>query len=156
MGILGGVTAASIAIATPVIQTWEGIETTPYQDIGGVWTVCYGETQNIDLSREYTKQECDDMLAKRVPEYYNSAMKHVTYDIPITMRASITSFVYNIGEGNFKNSTMLRKINQGKLWEACDELDRWVYAARMYVRGLANRRKHEKRLCIAELPPRGM
>ena len=67
----------SIGIATPMIGGWEGVETKPYKDIVGVWTVCYGETQDIDFNKEYTLQDCDDMLAKRVPEYYNSAMKNI-------------------------------------------------------------------------------
>jgi lysozyme len=147
-GVLG---MASIAVATPVIATWEGVETKPYKDIGGVWTVCYGETENIDIRREYTKSECDEMLAKRVPEYYSAAMEHVTYDIPITMRAAITSFTYNVGAEAFKRSTMLKKINKGDLWDACQELDRWAYVGRMWVRGLANRRAKEKELCVAEI-----
>ena len=144
--------AASIAIATPLIATWEGLETQAYKDIGGVWTVCYGETEKIQIGKIYSKEECDELLRARVPDYYTSAMRHVSRDIPITMRAAITSFVYNIGEGNWKKSTMLKKVNKGDLKGACEELDRWVYVARMYVRGLYNRRQREKQLCLAELP----
>jgi lysozyme len=136
---------AAIAIATPLIGTWEGLETKPYKDIGGIITVCYGETENIE-NRAYTKKECDEMLEKRVPDYYHSAMKHVKVDIPITMAASITSFNYNIGPGNFSKSTMLKKINAKDFWGACEELDRWVYVGKMWVKGLANRRASEKRL----------
>ena len=94
------------------------------------------------------------MLATRVPDYYFSAMAHVKVDIPITMRAAITSFNYNVGPANFKTSTLLKKINRGDLIGACHELDRWTYVAGMYVRGLANRRKAEKCLCMAEIPVR--
>ena len=148
---LGVVAAASIAIATPTIATWEGFRAQPYKDIGGVWTVCYGETQGIDRNRTYTKQECDDMLASRVPYYYHSAMKYVETDIPITMRAALTSFNYNVGETNFKKSTLLKKTNKRDLWGACNELERWSYVGQMWVKGLNNRRKAEYRLCTAEL-----
>lgn len=140
-------------MATGLIANWEGAETTPYKDIAGVWTVCYGETQNIDFDKEYTKEKCDKLLAQRVPVYYNAAMKHVEKDIPVTMQAAITSFTYNVGPEAFRKSTMLKKINRGDFWGACRELDRWAYAAGMWVRGLANRREAEKRLCVAELPP---
>lgn len=151
---LTGVAAASIAIATPTISSWEGFRGKPYRDIGGVWTVCYGETDNVDPSKIYTKAECDEMLAARVPHYYKGAMSKVRIDIPITMRASITSFTYNIGISAFHKSTMLRKINEGRLEEACQELDRWSYVGSMWVKGLNNRRKAEYKLCTAELPVR--
>ena len=67
------------------------------------------------------------------------------------MRAAITSFTYNVGAEAFKRSTMLKKINKGDLWDACQELDRWAYVGRMWVRGLANRRAKEKELCVAEI-----
>lgn len=151
---LTGTAAASIAIATATIASWEGLETKPYFDVAGIQTVCYGET-NVPM-KEYTEEQCRTMLANRVPEYYEAAMKNVEVDIPITMAAAVTSFTYNVGPDAFKKSTMLKKINKKDLWGACDELDRWVYAARMWVRGLANRREAEKRLCVAELPARGV
>lgn len=149
---LGVIAAASIAVATPTIATWEGFRGQPYKDIGGVWTVCYGETENIDINRTYTKEECDAMLAKRVPDYYNGAMKHIDKDIPITMRAALTSFNYNVGEGNFSRSTLVKKVNRGDLLGACKELTKWSYVGKMWVKGLNNRRKAEYRLCTAELP----
>ncbi|MGB0818882.1 MAG: lysozyme [Candidatus Puniceispirillaceae bacterium] len=141
---------AAILIATPLIANWEGLRTTPYKDIGGVWTVCYGETHNIE-HREYTEQECFDMLKQRVPDYYQYAMQQVEVEIPVTMQAAVTSFTYNVGPEAFRKSTMLKKINRRDFWGACAELDRWVYVAKMWVKGLANRREAEKRLCVAEL-----
>jgi len=148
---LTGVAMASIAVATPTIAHWEGFRGKPYKDIGGVWTVCYGETKNIDKSRVYTEAECDEMLADRVPDYYYAMDRHVKIDIPITMRASFTSFTYNVGEGAFKRSTLLKKVNRGDLNGACNELTKWSYVGKMWVRGLNNRRKAEYKLCTAEL-----
>lgn len=146
-----GIGTAAILIATPMIATWEGVRTIPYKDIAGVWTVCYGETENIDFTREYTKEDCVELLKQRVPDYYQSAMQQVEVELPITMQAAITSFNYNVGPTAFSKSTMLKKINRNELWGACQELNRWVYAAKMWVRGLSRRREAESRLCVAEL-----
>ena len=154
--ITGAAAAASIAIAIPLIGKWEGVSTTPYYDIGGVLTVCYGETVNVKKSDVYTKTECEQMLADRVPDYYNGAMQHVTYeDVPVQIQAAITSFSYNVGVNAFKNSTLLRKLNKGDFVGACMELDRWVYDNGKVIKGLANRRKEEKALCFegATTPP---
>ena len=149
--IIGG-SAVAIALSTGLIATSEGLKTKPYFDIVGVQTVCYGET-NVEMI-EYSKADCLDMLNDRVPEYYKQAMAYIEYDIPATMAASVTSFTYNVGVGAFSRSTMLKKINMGDLWGACDEFDRWVYAGGMWVKGLANRREAEKRMCVAELQGR--
>lgn len=147
---LGISAAATIAIATPMIANHEGLRTEPYTDIGGVATVCYGET-NVPM-RRYTKEQCKAMLASRVPDFYQAAMQEVQVEIPITMAAAITSFTYNVGPDAFKKSTMLKKINKKDLWGACEELDRWSYVGKMWVQGLNARRQAEKRLCVAELP----
>jgi lysozyme len=84
--VITSAAAASLAIATPLIATWEGLETKPYQDIGGVLTVCYGETQGVE-NREYTPEECENMLADRVIDYYNPMIANVSKPekLPITM-----------------------------------------------------------------------
>lgn len=151
LGFGAAATIAVGAIATPFIGDWEGLETKPYYDIGGVLTVCYGETENIE-NRTYTEQQCKQMLQNRVSEFHSKVMAKIDGDLPITMQAAVTSFAYNVGLGAFERSTLLKKINRGDLSGACQELDRWVYVGRTYVRGLANRRAAEKRLCLAELP----
>ena len=142
----------AVAIATPFVADWEGLSTKPYKDPVGIWTVCYGET-NVEM-REYTKAECDAMLNERVTEFYNDVVAKITYDeVPATMQAAITSYAYNVGIGAYSNSTLLKKINRGDLIGACYELDRWVYAGGMWLRGLANRRAVEKELCLLDLKP---
>lgn len=150
LGIGAAGTIAVAAIATPFIGGWEGLETKPYYDIGGVLTVCYGETEDVE-HREYTKEQCEYMLQERVEGFHKQVMGRIDKDIPITMQAAVTSFAYNVGIDAFGRSTLLKKINRGDLYGACQELDRWVYVGRTYVQGLANRRESEKRLCVAEL-----
>lgn len=150
LGIGAAGTIAVAAIATPFIGGWEGLETKPYYDIGGVLTVCYGETEDVE-DRTYTREQCEMMLQQRAMEFHAQAMAKVDKELPITMQAAVTSFAYNVGIDAFGRSTLLKKINRGDLYGACQELDRWVYVGRTYVRGLANRRAAEKRLCVAEL-----
>lgn len=150
LGIGAAATIAVGAIATPFVAGWEGLETKPYYDIGGVLTVCYGETQGVER-REYTPEQCKMMLQNRVMEFHSQVMAKVDAELPITMQAAVTSFAYNVGLDAFGRSTLLKKINRGDLYGACQELDKWVYVGHTYVRGLANRRASEKRLCVAEL-----
>lgn len=57
------------------------------------------------------------------------------------------SFTYNVGEGNLCRSTMVRRINRGELPAACAEMDKWVYAKGIKLKGLVKRRAQERAMC---------
>lgn len=56
---------------------------------------------------------------------------------------ALTSFIYNVGSGNFANSTLLRKLNAGDYAAVPDELKKWVYAGGQRAAGLIARRDSE-------------
>ena len=132
MSIKNRVAAAAfgvaVALTSPLLEEIEGVRYKPYKDIAGVWTVCAGITgPDVILGKTYTKKECDALLAKHIQVAKKEVDKQVKVDIPDSMRAAMYSFTYNAGVGAFRNSTMLKLINQGKLNEACDQLYRWTY-----------------------------
>ena len=64
-------------------------------------------------------------------------------------RAALHSFVYNVGAGNFRTSTLLRKIKPGgDIMGACDRLRRWAYAGGKQWKGLMTRREIEREVCL--------
>ncbi|WP_250147404.1 lysozyme, partial [Escherichia coli] len=73
---------------------------------------------------------------------------YIKVDIPETTRGALYSFVYNVGAGNFRTSTLLRKINQGDIKGACDQLRRWTYAGGKQWKGLMTRREIEREVCL--------
>ncbi|MDX5559620.1 glycoside hydrolase family protein [Escherichia coli] len=80
----------------------------------------------------------------------NDGLEGVSY-IPykdIVGRGALYSFVYNVGAGNFRTSTLLRKINQGDIKGACDQLRRWTYAGGKQWKGLMTRREIEREICL--------
>jgi lysozyme len=70
--------------------------------------------------------------------------------LPDYVRAALISWMYNVGEGNARNSTLIRKLRAGDITGACNELPRWSYAKGKHIRGLYNRRKDEQQLCLGE------
>ena len=144
---------AVLALATPFIAKWEGLETTAYKDIVGVPTVCYGETRGVKMGDTYTKEQCYDMLEKSVKEYYEGLQAYMTNpNIPVGVQASLVELAYNVGVEKAGNSTMMKLANQGKYAAACNELRKWVKADGNTVQGLVNRRQDSKvQLCMRGL-----
>lgn len=56
---------------------------------------------------------------------------------------SLASFVFNIGETNFRSSTLLRILNEANYIEVPNQLKRWNKADGKILRGLIIRRQHE-------------
>ena len=149
---------AALALTSPLLEEIEGIRYTPYKDIAGVWTVCAGITgKDVIIGKTYTKRECDALLAKHIKVAKDEVDKRVKVEIPATMRAAMYSFTFNAGVGAFRNSTMLKLINQGRLPEACQQLWRWdkftnpKTGKKERSKGLRNRRAVEFKYCIKDL-----
>jgi lysozyme len=163
--VAGGLSAAAALSAAYLINPWEGEKKTSdgkfitYADPIGIPTACNGLTgkdmynQPFRIGRTYTQKECDTMFIKRLQQFekqVDAAVK-VPYASPY-QKASLLSFTYNVGIGNFRSSTALRKLNAKDHAGACKELIRWTYAGGKFLRGLLNRRTQERAWCEGKVP----
>lgn len=142
--------AAALALAVSFIGGWEGRSLKAYQDVVGVWTVCYGETRGVKPTDTYTVAECDAMFGKAIGEYESKFDNLVPNEdkIPVATKIAFVSWIYNVGEGNARKSTLVKKVIAGDFIGACDELLKWNKAGGKVVKGLANRRIDERELCL--------
>lgn len=104
--------------------------------------------KDIMLGKTYTEAECKALLNKDLATVARQINPYIKVDIPETTRGALYSFVYNVGAGNFRTSTLLRKINQGDIKGACDQLRRWTYAGGKQWKGLMTRREIEREVCL--------
>ena len=151
------IAAAVIAMTTAFLQPWEGKRNTTYLDRIAkppVLTVCYGETdpKYAFPGAKYSDQECEDMLTARVGHFYSRMERMAKVDaIPVSVQAAMLELLYNVGEGAFAKSTILRLANAGHYHAACAELDKWVKAGGKTIRGLVNRRNASEEMCLSGL-----
>lgn len=153
--VIAAMSGGAIAIASALItgptgnDGLEGVRYQAYKDVVGVWTVCHGHTgKDIMLGKTYTEAECRSLLNKDLATVARQINPYINADIPETTRGALYSFVYNVGAGNFKTSTLLRLINQGDTKGACDQLRRWTYAGGAEWKGLVTRREIEREVCM--------
>ena len=130
------------------IATWEGVKTKPYEDVGGIPTVCAGHTGDDVEDRPYSPQECADILRKDVAKHAGELLALVTVPLSQGELDAYQSFVFNVGSDAFSRSTLLRKLNAGDRVGACNELLRWNKAGGRVMRGLTRRRAAERDICI--------
>lgn len=143
-----GIGAAGLLIA--FVGAWEGKSNDPYKDIVGVWTVCYGETR-VEM-RRYTDAECKDMKANALVDFAEPVLKrNPELRGRDNQLAAAVSLSYNIGNAAYARSTVARRFSAGDFRGACDAFLMWTKAGGKVVRGLVNRRRAERDLCLRGL-----
>jgi lysozyme len=149
--------AAWLAIAIAFVGGFEGLSLKPYRDSVGVLTVCYGATaaDHVDLTKTYTKPECDAMFGADLPKYdamlQNKCLTPAVYGaLPPHRHAALVSFVYNLGSGALCNSAVGRDLNAGNVSAACNAMLAYDHAGGRVLAGLTRRRQAERQLCLRD------
>lgn len=149
-GLAATVGTAAAAALIALVGQWEGKRNDPYQDIVGVWTVCYGETR-VQM-RRYSDTECKEMLADGLNDFAKPVLARnpELKDRPNQLVAAV-SLSYNIGMRNYVRSTVAKRFAAGNYRGACDAILLWNRAGGRVVKGLQRRREHERQICLKGL-----
>lgn len=132
--------------AERLVKEAEGKRNKAYLDPVRIPTICYGATAGVKLGQRATDAQCDQMLRRDLTYAGQGIAKHVTQPITQEQYDALVSFVYNVGETQFRRSTLLRKINAGNCYGAGAEFPRWVKAKGTVLPGLVTRRADERKL----------
>lgn len=135
----------------------EGFRTDLYDDAAGFCTIGYGHL--VHRGRTGTNADAEAPFAQGVSE--NEGLALLRTDVEIAESAikrcvrvplrqnqfdALVCFIFNVGEGAFTGSTLLRCINRGELARAQEEFHRWTYAGGKVLTGLVRRRRLESEL----------
>lgn len=91
-----------------------------------------------------TQEVADSILRREIPRYMSQALaaSPVLAKHPEKLGA-ITSFVFNLGAGRYRSSTLRKRVN-AEDWEgAKEELMKWTRGGGRVLPGLVKRRKAE-------------
>lgn len=135
-----------------LIKEHEGYRDTAYRCPAGEWTIGFGHTSGVKEG-----QRCTPMDAGRwLKEDIAAAEREVSFQtqgVPLRQCQydALVSFVYNIGAGNFRNSTLLKKVRANPDSPSIrDEFGRWIYGGGRVLPGLVARREAEADLYFSE------
>jgi lysozyme len=135
-----------------LIATHEGKVNQVYLDPVGILTSCYGHTgPELQPGQTFTDDQCLAQLAIDLVKHDKLLRSVVRVSMSEGEHAAYLSAVYNYGIGNFRTSTALKLLNEGRRKEACVEAIRFVFSGRMFFKGLLNRRIDEAKICLKDL-----
>lgn len=137
-----------------LIKEFEGYRATAYICPAGVVTIGYGTTQILGkpvlLGMQITTDEADRFLEEDLKKFETSINKNVLVELTQNQFDALVAFVYNVGIGNFTKSTLLKKLNAGKISEAANEFLKWNKANKKVLAGLTRRRTAERELFLKD------
>lgn len=135
-----------------LIKSFEGFSSKAYRCPAGVLTIGYGHTGNVNEGDEITEQEAEGLLRSDLSKFERDIESCVRVPLKQHQFDALVSFVYNVGIGNFQDSTMFIKINRNPDDASiADEFYKWKYAAGRFLPGLVERRKKEAELYLGKL-----
>ena len=147
--ITAGIAVSAAAIAA--IAGYEGFVNHTYIDVAGIKTIGFGHTgKDVKVGQTITRKAATELLVKDANAHWDAAKRYIKVPLYQYEADAYASFVFNVGVTNFKNSTLLKKLNQGDYAGACAQLKRWVYAGGKKYAGLVKRREAEYRMCIGK------
>ena len=141
-----------------VLLRWESLSLKPYKDVGDKWTVGVGhlvteeelESGMINLSSgsipwesTLTRDQALEILRQDLEpreDYLNGVLPE---DLTQGQYDAMVLFLFNVGQANFKSSTLFKKINAGLYGQVPEQLARWNKVKGQVVKGLTNRRNAE-------------
>lgn len=145
------------ATAVELVKKWEGLHKVgkdgliyPYVCPAGYWTIGYGSTRDFagnsvtSTTGPYTEAQCEELMLRELER----CVRYALFMSPILQwnmdrLSAISSFIFNLGPGRYKASTLRKRINEQNYDEARKEIVRWVYAGGRRLAGLYARRKEE-------------
>lgn len=87
----------------------EGYKELAYQDSGGVWTICYGETDGVYKGMRATRSDCEKMLQDSIAKH-SKALQGLPDEVSDVQIIGAIDLVYNIGVGAFNKSTAKKRL----------------------------------------------
>lgn len=141
-----------------LIRQFEGFFAKMYNDPVGHCTIgygtllhkgnCNGDSSEQPYTSGITEADATKLLYAEASKYETELDNDVTVTLTQNQVDALISFIYNVGAGAFRKSTMLKLLNQGKYADAQAEFAKWDKAKdqkgnMIVLPGLTKRRKAE-------------
>jgi len=132
-----------------LVKKFEGSRLNAYLDSVNVPTIGYGATfyengNKVKIGDKISQQRADELLTYHLNLFAKGITPLITSKVNSNQFSALVSFAYNLGVGNLKNSTLLKKVNANPNDTSIrDEFIKWNRASGNVLAGLTRRRNAE-------------
>jgi lysozyme len=132
--------------AIDIIKSFEGCRLAAYQDVRGIWTIGYGHIRGVYPGLTCTQAQADQWLDEDIREARSELLDCSPGPFAPGALDALISFVFNLGVGNYRSST-LRQFVDNQDWPSVKrELLKWDHSGGQVIAGLLRRRQAESDL----------
>ena len=133
--------------ATDLVRQFEGCRLTAYQDGAGVWTIGWGHTgKEVYAGLIWTQVQADEARVHDIAEAQALLLRYSPAIIDPGALAALTDFVFNLGSGNYRTSTLCTLVNADNWPAAKVEILKWDHSNGVVIPGPRLRRQAEAAL----------
>jgi lysozyme len=132
-----------------MMHHFEGCKLQAYQCSAKVWTIGWGNTyyqdkKPVKQGDKVTQEQANELFEMIMNEFAIEVRNALTKEVNENQFSALVCFAYNVGIGNLKKSTLLRKVNVNPNDETIAlEFAKWNKAGGKVLNGLVRRRKAE-------------
>ena len=128
-----------------LIKKYEGLALKAYLCPANVLTIGYGHTgKDVIPDMQINEVTAEQILKKDLEKFEKAVDRLVTSKINQNQFDALVSFTFNLGEGNLKSSTLLKKINANPSDKSIGaEFLKWNKGGGRVLSGLTKRRASE-------------
>ncbi len=139
--------------ARDIIKKFEGFNSSRHWDVNG-HAIGYGfhghDIPGGEVPESMTRAQADVILDNNLQGKYSVAIKkHVMVPLNDNQQAALISFIYNVGPGAFKKSSLLKKLNQSDYKGAAEVFLKYDKVKGEVWPGLTKRRQAERQLFLS-------
>lgn len=128
------------------IKSFEKLRLQAYLCEANKLTIGYGHTRNVKIGQTCTVAEAEQMLAEDIA-IAEKAVNTIKQELTQNQYDSLVSLCFNIGNENFKTSTLYKKVNADPNDSTIKgEFVRWVWCKKKKSKGLTRRRIEEAKI----------
>lgn len=132
-----------------LIRQFEGCELHAYKCPAGVWTIGYGHTgSDVKPGLVITQQRAVDLLQLDLARFEKAVAASLKVKVTDNQFSALVALAYNIGPAALAKSTLIKRLNAGKVQEAADQFLAWNKAGGRTLAGLVCRREAERALFL--------
>ncbi len=131
----------------------EGSRNRAYLDSVGVWTIGVGHTgPEVHEGLVWTDGQVRDAFAKDIERFEKAVNDAVKVPLEQYQFDALVSMAFNVGQGAFAGSTLVRKLNAGDIDGAAGQFDRWHIPPEITPRRNAEREQFLGNQFAARIP----